>query len=84
MHVDESDLTRRALAGYFRSGGTVQPVKTEVTEHDGKLYVVLYAPPKMYVILDAPPMQDVLAIYRVRNDGMLKRLRRWPAELIPG
>jgi hypothetical protein len=23
----------------------------------------------------------ILAVYRIRNDGMLKRLRRWPAEL---
>jgi len=23
----------------------------------------------------------ILAIYRVRNDGMLKRLKRWPVEL---
>lgn len=22
---------------------------------------------------------DTLAVYRVRNDGILKRLRRWPA-----
>ena len=23
-----------------------------------------------------------LAVYRVRNDGMLKRLKRWPSDLI--
>ena len=27
---------------------------------------------------------DTLAVYRVRNDGMLKRLRRWPAAVEEG
>ncbi len=26
-------------------------------------------------------VNGVLAVWRVRNDGMLKRLKRWPAEL---
>jgi hypothetical protein len=39
-----------------------------VEEEGGKAYVVLRA-----------SGGDVLAVYRVRIDGVLKRLRRWPA-----
>jgi hypothetical protein len=64
------ELTRRALAAYFRSGGTGQPARgSGVVERDGKLYVVLDS------------SRGILAVYRVRNDGMLRRMRRWPAEL---
>jgi hypothetical protein len=42
-----------------------------VTEYDGKLYVLL------------TNVRGTLAVYRVRNDGMLKRLRRPPRNLAP-
>lgn len=35
--------------------------------HDDKAYIALRN------------NSDTLAVYRVRNDGILKRLRRWPA-----
>ena len=70
--LDERDLARRALAAYFRSGGTAQPMGGgDVTEYDGKLYVLL------------TNVRGTLAVYRVRNDGMLKRLRRPPRNLAP-
>jgi hypothetical protein len=70
MSYDESDLIRRAMSAWFRSGGIDQPANTSgVVEHEGKPYVVL------------KNVNGTLAIYRVRNDGTLKRLRRWPAEL---
>ena len=68
--IDEQDVTRRALAAYFRSGGIDQPANSGVVEHNGKAYVVL------------ENVNGILAVYRVRNDGMLKRLRRWPTDLI--
>ena len=40
--------------------------RTNVSEHDGKLYVVL------------SNVRGTLAVYRVRNDGVLKGLKRWP------
>lgn len=62
----KQDVTRRAFAAYFRSGGIDQPAKSSgVVEHNGKAYVVL------------ENVNGILAVYRVRNDGMLKRLRRW-------
>jgi len=69
---DERDLSRRALAAYFRSGGFDQPTGGGVVqEYDGKLYVVL------------SNVRGTLAVYRVRNDGMLKRLRQPPHGLAP-
>lgn len=65
----------RAMAAYFRSAkpgeSLAQPSNTSSGEqqHDGKWYVVLRNG------------GGVLAVYRVRNDDMLKRLKRWPAEI---
>ena len=44
---------------------------SEIEKVGGKAYVVLRN------------INGVLAVYRIRNDGMLKGLRRWPAELDP-
>jgi hypothetical protein len=41
--------------------------------------VVMELGGKRYLKLTGGPR--ILAVYRVRNDGMLKRLRRWPSEL---
>ena len=69
---DERDLSRRALAAYFRSGGTTQPSGGGIVQdYGGKLYVVL------------SNVRETLAVYRVRNDGMLRRLRRPPRNLAP-
>ena len=39
--------------------------------HDGKGHI--------YVVLTNA--REVVAVYRVKNDGALRRLRRWPREL---
>ncbi|AXE23516.1 hypothetical protein C0216_08615 [Streptomyces globosus] len=62
-------IESRALAAYFRSGADAQPTDPEVTEHDGRTYVVL------------SNVNGTLAVYRERTDGVLKRLKRWPAEV---
>ena len=69
--MDDEDLTRRALAAYFRSGGTAQPGRSQsgVRRYRRLVYVILRTG------------RDVLAVYRVRNDGMLRRMKRWPEEL---
>lgn len=68
---DRADLLRRAFAAYFRAGGTDPPGATNsgVTRRKGLLYVVLRS------------AHRTLAVYRVKNDGALRRLRRWPEEL---
>ena len=74
--MNDADLTRRAYAAYFRTGEypLLQPNQTSsgVTVYDDKAYVVL------------SNGFDVLAVYRVRNDGVLKRMKRWPAEVTGG
>jgi hypothetical protein len=59
-------LIRRALIAYLRSDAEVQPTDTRVRTLKGKRYVVLRRSGKL------------LACYRVRNDGQLKRLVRLP------
>lgn len=69
-------LKTRAYAAYFKHEGhdAPQPAETDsgATEHGGKQYVALRN------------RNGMLAVYRVRNDGMLKRLRRWPPALEEG
>jgi hypothetical protein len=71
--ASEEQLTQRAFAAYFRSAareGSLSPAQpanySGVEEHNGKRYVVLRN------------VHGILAVYRVRNDGVLKSLRRWP------
>jgi hypothetical protein len=74
--MDDGALLRRAFAAYFRSGGefAMQPSASNsgLVFHNDKAYVVLRNG------------SDTLAVYRVRNDGILKGLRRWPAALEEG
>lgn len=66
------DLKRRAFAAWFRSGSNIQPGDgvSGVEEHGGKEYVVL-----------RNGVDNVLAVYRVRNNGVLKGLKRWPKSI---
>ena len=70
---DEDDLLRRAFAAYFRQpveGQLDQPSNSSgVERHKGKDYVVLRN------------ANGLLKVYRVRKDGMLKGLRRWPGTI---
>jgi hypothetical protein len=70
------ELTSRAMTAWFRAGRAAgladpdQPANDSgPVVHEGKRYVVLRN------------VRGVLAVYRVRNDGVLKRLKRWPPEL---
>ena len=71
------ELLVRAITAYYRSrpaGDVRQPDGLGVRlEHLGKAYVVLRAAGE-----SAP-----LAVYRCMNRGELKRLKRWPADLLP-
>ena len=73
MTSDTDDrLVKRAIAAYVRTSEAASPEMPSdsgVADLDGKIYVVLEIASR------------ILAVYRVRNDGMLKRLRRWPIEL---
>lgn len=68
------ELTSRAYAAYFRSEGAAadQPSNTSgPVEWQGMTYVVLANAAR------------ILAVYRVRTSGALKRLRRWPSQITP-
>ena len=69
--LHQEALFRRACAAWFRTGGTDQPGAdaSRVENHGGKSYVVLRN------------VRGILAVYRVRNDGKLKRLVRLPETL---
>ena len=71
MTDDEPKLLSRAMAAYFRAGNIVQPANDSgVTDVGGKTYVALRN------------ISGMLAVYRVRNDGVLKRLKRWPLAIV--
>ena len=70
LMANNDDLLRRAFAAWFRTGGMDQPANTSGVEaHEGHQYVVLRN------------VRGTLAVYRVKNDGMLRRMRRWPSAL---
>lgn len=67
--MSDTDLNRRAIAAWNRfpsphPGESVHEVRTVEKNH------------KAYVVLSGKT--QLLAVYRVRNDGQLKRLRRIP------
>lgn len=72
LSLEEEEYVRRAIAAWFRSGGPGQsmPANTSsVQEHEGKFYVELHN------------VNGTLAVYRIRRDNILKRLKRWPLEV---
>lgn len=69
---EDEKLVMRAMSAYFKYGGYNQPGKspTRVETVKKKKYVVL-----------ANGCNNILTVYRVRNDGKLKSLKRYPVEL---
>ena len=63
----------RAMAAYWNRGPyhdiKQMPSAPERMTINGKIYIVLFN------------TTDLLAVYRLRNDGSLKRLKRWPGEI---
>jgi hypothetical protein len=69
-----TDYTNRALAAWYRAGATGNAPSARMASAGGREYVVL----RGQRALGGPV---IVAVYRVRNDGVLKGLRRWPREL---
>ena len=70
----EQDEEQRAYAAYFRfaKGHPVDQLSAALSGMEklkGRLYVVLRDGSR------------TLAVYRIKNDGHLHRLKRWPAAL---
>lgn len=72
----EEELTARAMRAYF-AAGRKEGVSPMIPS--GGLSGICEVADRSYIALKNG--NGVLAVYRVRNDGMLKRLKRWPAEL---
>jgi hypothetical protein len=69
--IPDQDLQRRALAAWFRGGGTDQPAEPDhLQDEEGHAYIVLHN------------ANGILAVYRVKNDGALRSLRRYPKALV--
>jgi hypothetical protein len=74
LHVDE--MTSRAFAAWFKEAkrtGVHSPDQPANTSGRRKLAG------RDYVVLEN--ISGTMAVYRVRTDGILKRLKRWPAKL---
>lgn len=75
--LDDPAVMRRGFAAWYSTGeaqapGHPSPAASHHVRVAGHEYVVLR------------DSDSLLAVYRLRNDGKLKRLRRWPAELTVG
>jgi hypothetical protein len=72
--INQDLFTRRALGAYMHASGAIArallAMSGEDTDAAGRRYVVL-----------RDGGIDICAVYRVRNDGKLRRLKRWPAEV---
>ena len=68
------DHVQRATKAYFRSFGTDEAIPQPASDP-----VMRAINDKQYVVLHN--VNGVLAVYRVRKDNRLYRLRRWPAAL---
>ena len=64
----------RAFYAYLRSGGIDHPTYADTVEAKGKSYVVLHT--------QSGRKGETLAVYRIRPNGILKRLARPPKGLI--
>jgi hypothetical protein len=68
--IDEK-LVLRAISAHYRYGGIDQPSSDSTVQTvENKQYVVLVN------------ANGILAVYRVRNDGKLKGLKRYPKEIV--
>jgi hypothetical protein len=73
----DPELFRRAMGAYFRSPwdpdlGMPNNPGSYLMEIDDRRYVVL------------ANSGTICAVFRIRQSGLLKRLRRWPSEIEEG
>lgn len=73
--IDAADLLRRALSAYYRTAPEAGGRLLQHSDASG----VLARGALYYVVVRNSAV--VLAVYRVRNDRVLRRMRRWPKAL---
>lgn len=77
MPISHQDLTARAFRAYFRYNDDPSP--DQPNRMSG---VEMGANGRPYVVLRGGRFGNgICAVYRVRTDGRLKRLERWPSDL---
>ena len=75
LFFDEHDLERRAYAAYYRKAKS-EGYEGKFVSHPGSGGGVAIHDGKVYVVLGGGG--NISAVYRLRNDGVLKRLVRIP------
>jgi hypothetical protein len=70
------DVMSRAFAAYFKQA---KRDRVERVDQPSNTSSVMSAGERDYAVLHNGC--GTLAVYRIRNNGGLKRLKRWPAEL---
>lgn len=75
---EHEPVIRRAFAAYYRSGHRDGYTDTQITIPANTSYVA-DVNGKRYVVLENE--NGIVAVYRVRKDGALKGLKRWPKEI---
>jgi hypothetical protein len=68
----EEEMLKRAVSAYFRYG------EGELDQPNAGISCIQNYNGKDYCILRN--IRGVLAVYRIKNDGFLKRLKRYPNE----
>lgn len=65
--MSDSEIRRRAFAGFFRFSGSGHPTHDRQHDIDGVKYITIH-----------DSTEHVLATYRVRNDGKLRQIKELP------
>lgn len=73
--MDENDLYRRAIAAYYRSAKDGE----RLDQPSEGLSGYEFFDERDYLVLRNAA--QILAVYRVRKDNVLRRMRRWPKGL---
>jgi hypothetical protein len=68
-----SDTCARAIAGYLRCGGTIDPdaLQAEAISYQNRDYVVV----------GTVASRQILTVYRIARDGSMRLLGSWPRAL---
>ncbi len=71
---DEDDVMRRAFKAHYRAVGEYGDIPggsvSQIEEHGERCYAVLRN------------VRGILRVYRIQDDGRLRRLDRWPKSIL--
>jgi len=73
---DNERVIDRAFAAWFRAGKRAGATSPDIPANDSYLCELAG---RRYVILQN--INGIMAVYRVKTNGILREMRRWPREL---